>query len=61
MHLAAGTALGVIVPTSLRSFGAHRARGAVDMDLVKSMAVEVVASVGLGALLARYSEEADHS
>ena len=53
MHLAVGTSLAVIVPTSLRSFAAHRARGAVDLDLVKSMALWVVAGVGLGAVLAR--------
>ncbi|MGH6903059.1 MAG: TSUP family transporter, partial [Geminicoccaceae bacterium] len=52
MHLAVGTSLAVIVPTSLRSFAGHRARGAVDMDLVRSMAPAVVAGVGLGAVLA---------
>jgi uncharacterized protein len=58
MHLAVGTSLAVIVPTSLRSFAGHRARGAVDMDLVRSMALWVVAGVGLGAVLARYSNDA---
>ena len=58
MHLAVGTSLAVIVPTSLRSFAGHRARGAVDMDLVRSMALPVVAGVGLGAVLARYANEA---
>ena len=32
MHLAVGAALAVIVPTSLRSFAGHRARGAVDLN-----------------------------
>jgi uncharacterized protein len=58
MHLAVGTSLAVIVPTSLRSFAGHRARGAVDMALVRSMALPVVAGVALGAVLARYSNEA---
>jgi uncharacterized membrane protein YfcA len=58
MHLAVGTSLVVIVPTSLRSFSGHRARGAVDMDLVRSMALHVVAGVALGAVLARYSNQA---
>ncbi|MCE3250592.1 MAG: family transporter [Geminicoccaceae bacterium] len=49
MHLAVGTSLAVIVPTSLRSFKGHRARGAVDMALLKSMALPVVAGVALGA------------
>jgi uncharacterized membrane protein YfcA len=55
MHLAVGTSLAVIVPTSLRSFAAHRARGAVDLDLVKSMALPVILGVALGAVVARYA------
>jgi uncharacterized protein len=58
MHLAVGTSLAVIVPTSLRSFTGHRARGAVDMDIVRSMALPVIAGVCLGAVLARYADEA---
>jgi uncharacterized membrane protein YfcA len=58
MHLAVGTSLAVIIPTSLRSFAGHRARGAVDMDLLKSMALPVIAGVLLGAALARYSDDA---
>lgn len=58
MHLAVGTSLAVILPTSLRSFASHRARGAVDMDLLRSMALPVVVGVGLGAVLARYSNDA---
>jgi uncharacterized membrane protein YfcA len=58
MHLAVGTSLAVIVPTSLRSFAGHHARGAVDMDLVRSMAPAVVAGVCLGAVLARLADAA---
>jgi uncharacterized membrane protein YfcA len=58
MHLAVGTSLAVIVPTSLRSFAGHRARGAVDMQLVSSMALPVIAGVALGAILARYANDA---
>ena len=36
MHLAVGTSLAVIIPTSLRSFSAHRARGAVDTAIPKA-------------------------
>ena len=57
LHLAVGTSLAVIVPTSIRSFAAHRARGAVDMDLLRSMALPVVIGVGLGAVLARYASD----
>jgi uncharacterized membrane protein YfcA len=58
MHLAVGTSLAVIIPTSLRSFAAHRVHGAVDMEIVKSMALPVIAGVCLGAALARYSNDA---
>jgi uncharacterized membrane protein YfcA len=57
IHLAVGTSLSVIVPTSLRSFQSHRAKGAVDMALLKSMALPVIAGVFLGVLVARYSDD----
>jgi uncharacterized membrane protein YfcA len=57
MHLAVGTSLAVIVPTSIRSFMAHRAKGAVDIDLLRSMALPVVVGVGLGGLLARLASD----
>ncbi|KAB2849007.1 MAG: sulfite exporter TauE/SafE family protein [Hyphomicrobiaceae bacterium] len=55
MHASVGTSLAVIVPTSLTSFKAHRARGFVDMDVLRSMAPWVVAGVLIGALTARYA------
>jgi len=57
IHLAVGTSLSVIIPTSLRSFQSHRARGAVDMALIRSMALPVVIGVGLGSVVARYSDD----
>jgi len=57
VHLAVGTSLAVIVPTSLRSFASHRATGAVDMALLKSMALPVIFGVTLGAVVARYSDD----
>lgn len=48
MHLSIGTSLAVIVPTSLRSYFSHRARGAVDDDLLRGW----ITAVPLGALLA---------
>ena len=57
LHLAVGTSLAVVAPTSLRSFLSHRAKGAVDMALVRSMVVPVVVGVGLGAVVARYSDD----
>ncbi|GGG39078.1 sulfite exporter TauE/SafE family protein [Chelatococcus composti] len=55
MPLAVGTSLAVIIPTSIRSFNAHRARGKVDMSIVRIWAVPVVAGVALGSLIARYA------
>ncbi len=51
MHLSVGTSLAVIVPTSLRSFASHRARGAVDMDLLRSYVIAVPAGVVIAALV----------
>ena len=60
MHLAVGTSLGIIVPTSIRSFRAHQRRGAVDMALLKSwllpvplgvIAASAFAAVASGGLL----------
>lgn len=48
MQLSVGTSLAVIVPTSMRSFFAHKARGAVDLDLLKSWVI----AVPFGALVA---------
>jgi len=55
MHLCVGTSLAVIMPTSLRSFFSHRAKGAVDMDIIRSMALPVVTGVVIGTLVARYA------
>lgn len=53
MHLVLGTTLAIIVPTSLKSFAGHRARGSVDMALLKRVAVYIVFGVVLGAMTAR--------
>lgn len=55
MPLCIGTSLAIIIPTSLRSFFAHKARGAVDMTILKKWAVPVVLGVVLGSFVARYA------
>ena len=55
MHLAIGTALAVMIPTSMRSFAAHRARGGVDSGFVARMAVPILIGVVLGSLIAKVS------
>lgn len=55
MHLCVGTSLAVIMPTSLRSFYSHKLKGAVDMDIIRSMVLSVIAGVMIGTLVARHS------
>ncbi|WP_276199706.1 sulfite exporter TauE/SafE family protein [Chelatococcus sp. XZ-Ab1] len=55
MPLCVGTSLAVIIPTSIRSFNAHRARGKVDMSIVRVWAIPVVLGVGIGSFIARYA------
>ena len=55
MPLAVGTSLAVIIPTSLKSYRSHLARGAVDTELLRRWAVPIVAGVLVGAVIARYA------
>ena len=57
IHLSIGTALLVMVPTTIRSFYAHKTRGSVDIKIIRVMAVPVVAGVLIGILVARYSNQ----
>ncbi len=55
MPLCVGTSLAIIIPTSIRSFNAHRAKGAVDMTILRVWAVPVVLGVVIGSVIARYA------
>lgn len=55
MHLAVGTALGVMVPTSFRSFMAHRGRGGTDMGLIRRLSVPILIGVAIGSVIAKFS------
>jgi len=55
MHLAVGTSLGTIIPTSIRSVRAHYKKGAVDVDLLKRWALPMLAGVMVGTTLAAYA------
>jgi uncharacterized membrane protein YfcA len=57
MPLCIGTSLAIIIPTSIRSWRAHQARGAVDMAVVRQWAVTVLIGVILGSVIARYAPE----
>jgi uncharacterized membrane protein YfcA len=52
MHMTLGTTLGVIAPTVLRSFAAFRARGTVDMVVVRRMGPWIFLGVTLGVVIA---------
>jgi uncharacterized membrane protein YfcA len=51
MHMVLGTSFAVIVPTALQSFRSHRARGSVDLPVLKRLAPFVVAGVLVGIAL----------
>jgi uncharacterized protein len=51
MHIAVGTSLAVIVPTSISSLSAHARKNAVDWDLLKRWAAPMLAGVVLGSAL----------
>jgi uncharacterized membrane protein YfcA len=55
MHLAVGTSLATIVPTSIRSLMSHAKRGAVDFELLRLWAPAIFVGVLLGGALAAYS------
>ncbi|MBF9232099.1 sulfite exporter TauE/SafE family protein [Microvirga alba] len=55
MPLCVGTSLAIIIPTSIRSFMTHRAKGAVDMSILRVWAVPVVVGVIMGSIVARYA------
>jgi uncharacterized membrane protein YfcA len=54
MHVAVATSLGIIVPTSIRSFLAHKKRGAVDFDLLRTWLLPVPLGVAVASAVAAY-------
>lgn len=54
MHISVGSSLGIIVPTAIRSFQAHRQRGAVDMELLRRWIVAVPAGAILASAIVAY-------
>jgi uncharacterized protein len=57
MPLCIGTSLAIIIPTSIRSWRAHHARGAVDMEVLRKWWLPVLIGVLLGSVIARYAPE----
>ncbi len=57
MPLCVGTSLAIIIPTSIRSYRAHKARGAVDMETLKAWWLPVLVGVVAGSVVARFAPE----
>jgi uncharacterized protein len=58
MPLCVGTSLAIIVPTSIRSFQTHRAKGAADLDLMKLWAIPCFVGVAAGSYVASFAPAA---
>jgi uncharacterized protein len=58
MHLSVGSSLAIIIPTSIRSFTGHKAKGAVDMELLRSFLIPVPIGVILASIAAAYISSA---
>jgi len=54
MHMAVGTSLATIVPTSISSMRAHAKKGALDRDLLKHWGIFIVAGALIGGFTAKF-------
>src|SRR5712691_6286451 len=57
-QLCVGTSIAIIVPTNVLSFLAHRAQGAVMMEVVRAWAVPAVIGVAAGSAIAAFAPAA---
>src|SRR5579872_2508351 len=57
MPLCVGTSLAIIIPTSIRSYRAHHARGAIDKEILHAWWLVVLIGVLAGSVVARYAPE----
>jgi uncharacterized protein len=57
MPLCIGTSLAIIIPTSIRSYRSHLARGAVDMEILRRWWLPALIGVIAGSITARYAPE----
>jgi uncharacterized membrane protein YfcA len=55
MQLCVGTSLAIIVPTSLRSFLAHRAKGNLPVEIIRRWAPSVIVGLLAGAVIAAFA------
>src|SRR5215475_2352147 len=58
MQLCVGTSIAIIVPTAVRSFLAHRAKGLVIPRVIRLWAIPAVIGVACGAVIAAFAPPA---
>jgi uncharacterized membrane protein YfcA len=58
MQLCVGTSMAIIIPTTIRSYLTHKAKGAVLHDVVRAWAAPAVAGVAVGAVIAYFAPSA---
>ena len=58
MQLCVGTSLAIIVPTNIRSYLAHRARGAVDHQVVRLWVLPALIGITIGSVVAAFAPSA---
>jgi len=58
MQLCVGTSLAIIVPTNIRSYLTHRAKGAVDHHVVKLWVLPALAGIVIGSVVAAFAPSA---
>ena len=58
MQLCVGTSLAIIVPTNIRSYLTHRAKGAVDERVVKLWVAPAIGGIVIGSVLAAFAPPA---
>jgi len=57
MPLCVGTSLAIIIPTSISSYRAQHARGAIDNEILRAWWLPILIGVLAGSVLARYAPE----
>lgn len=55
MQLCIGTSLAIIIPTTIRSYYAHRAKGAVDSRVVRVWTLPAICGVVIGSVIASFA------
>jgi uncharacterized membrane protein YfcA len=58
MQLCVGTSMAIIIPTAIRSYLTHRAKGAVLNDVMRAWAFPAVVGVALGSVIAYFAPSA---